>query len=224
MNDPPDPVNIISPKDGYELIEGDATNLLGYCSDPDLPKGKELIFIWYSSIDGVLGDGQELLGIQLSTGRHIITLEVYDETGSKSETGITVNVVSKTEDSSHKNMIYENTNKIWIIIGICFTGIIISILILYIFTKKDSIKNGIEKKVKDSQNLSTQTSKLKPKCSLEMQSHLMLTSNTKNIPLTAIKLEPFPNENLITNQNNLNQLKDIPYAKPINVTIPKEKS
>jgi parallel beta-helix repeat protein len=96
-NDPPGPVEIIEPLDGIEIEHGDLLDFVGSCPDPDVPYGDVLTFKWYSSKDGGLGDGENLTGIKLTTGHHIITLEVADGSGLKASGTIDVNVLKKSD-------------------------------------------------------------------------------------------------------------------------------
>jgi parallel beta-helix repeat protein len=103
-NDPPGPVEIIEPVDGYEIEYGDLLDFIGACPDPDIPYGDVLTFKWYSSKDGGLGDGENLSDIKLTTGHHIITLEVADGSGLTASGTTEVSVLKSSDGEEPDGM------------------------------------------------------------------------------------------------------------------------
>ena len=75
---------------------GDHLELVGNCSDPDLPYGDILTFTWYSSINKKLGVGKNLSNVKLEPGEHTITLEVSDKANQKLSTSINVTIEKTT--------------------------------------------------------------------------------------------------------------------------------
>jgi hypothetical protein len=129
MNDPPDTPEIVKPQDGLEIEEGKALDFQGRCFDPDLPYGDELTFEWSSSIDGELGSGPNMSGVKLSSGDHLITLEVSDKHGEKSTITINVKVVEKSDE--------EGLGKVLsVVVPVIVIIIIIAIIIFLMFLKK----------------------------------------------------------------------------------------
>ena len=93
-NNPPEKLRILTPKPNSEYNADDLITLKGTCKDPDLQvpdSTEELTYSWLSDIDGPVGTGQEVT-VELSKGKHILTLRVTDIGGETCETNITVTV------------------------------------------------------------------------------------------------------------------------------------
>lgn len=72
-------VQITSPANGTSSYG--TWTFSGTADDPDLPWGDELTFTWASNVDGLLGEGEEITVSGLSTGNHLISLDVMDSDG-----------------------------------------------------------------------------------------------------------------------------------------------
>lgn len=86
-------------------------------SDAD---GDKLKYKWTSSIDGTIGNEEEI-SVFLSEGVHIITLEVTDSNGGKDLTSVTIRVMNKEE--SETSLPIEGANedevsKYWVLLPI----------------------------------------------------------------------------------------------------------
>ncbi|WP_455391738.1 fibronectin type III domain-containing protein, partial [[Eubacterium] cellulosolvens] len=97
VNDPPEIPTITSLDDNIIIKSGEKLDFEARCDDPDLPYGDELTFNWFSSITGKVGVGDTLTGVVLKPGKHLITLEVSDNAGAKSNTTINITVKKKDE-------------------------------------------------------------------------------------------------------------------------------
>lgn len=96
INDKPEMPKIISP---LHLNTFKTTGFIifnGTCDDKDFhieDSEEELRFIWWSSINGKLGEGPLLDNILLTEGKHNITLEVIDKGGLNNTKSIIINVI-----------------------------------------------------------------------------------------------------------------------------------
>jgi parallel beta-helix repeat protein len=139
INDAPDPPKIIEPNNNTQIYYGMLLDFLGKCNDSDLPED-ELTFKWNSDNQGNLGLGDQLFGVTLIPGKHVITLTVSDNDGYNSSSQITVFVLKSTPSAKSDEI---NVN---LIIGTISGVIVLIFLILLCFTlymKKRS--NKIEK-------------------------------------------------------------------------------
>lgn len=100
VNDPPGPAKIKSPKKGVIINYGDTLDFKGECSDPDQQYGDQLTFNWTSDIYGEIGTGEQLRGIKLPAGKHLITLRVIDSEGKNSTAAINITVKKEVEGAS----------------------------------------------------------------------------------------------------------------------------
>jgi hypothetical protein len=129
VNDPPGPVQILEPKDGKNIKNGETLDFKAKCSDPDLPYGDVLTITWVSDISGTLGKGEVLYDIRLPEGQHRITLIVSDNGKERIRTSISVNVEARSGIEDSKSNL--------ITIGLLGLGIlIILIIIIIIFLRK----------------------------------------------------------------------------------------
>jgi nitrous oxidase accessory protein NosD len=103
VNDPPGPVNIISPKDNIQIEYGQVVEFWSTCDDPDIPYGDELTIQWFSINLGIIGQGEVLNDIKLPIGEHIIIVEVCDVQGQKSSATVKIIVVESASNQSHQN-------------------------------------------------------------------------------------------------------------------------
>jgi len=86
LDDPPQDVFILYPVNGSVLLPGAPVTLEASGYDPDAPQGDYLNVTWTSDIDGILHiSTQSTLRavVELTSGIHIITLEVEDRTGNR---------------------------------------------------------------------------------------------------------------------------------------------
>jgi parallel beta-helix repeat protein len=93
VNDPPGPVEIISPNDDIEITYGTPLDFVANCTDPDIPYGDKLIYYWTSNISGDLGTGRTLKEILLENRVHKITVTVTDSWGISSTNSVQVFVL-----------------------------------------------------------------------------------------------------------------------------------
>ena len=100
VNDAPEYVEIVTPKNGTEIDEGESIDLKGTADDPDIPYGlgDQLNYRWRSNISGILGKGETLNNTVLPIGNHLITLEVSDLAGESTTASIIV-IVLETPQS-----------------------------------------------------------------------------------------------------------------------------
>ncbi len=136
VNDPPGAAEIITPKDGSNIKEGNSLNFTGYCTDPDLPYGDVLIYKWFSSIDGKLGNGANLTEVQLSIGTHKITLEVKDKLNKNSTANITVTVTKNTGSKDDETNDFALDSMTVIVVIIIIVIVLTSILFIILRKKK----------------------------------------------------------------------------------------
>ncbi len=94
VNDLPGPVEILSPEMNETLTPGDSVDLIGKCSDPDMPYGDALTFNWSSDLSGPLGEGETIRDIILPAGDHVITLKVIDIAGDHAFATVNITVES----------------------------------------------------------------------------------------------------------------------------------
>lgn len=86
-------VSIIAPSDGHSLDEGNAVTFAGEAFDAEEGDLSSVIK-WTSDIDGSLGYGESVTVSSLSTGTHIITASVTDNSGLTANSSIAVTVNS----------------------------------------------------------------------------------------------------------------------------------
>ncbi|MCK5558983.1 MAG: PKD domain-containing protein, partial [Thermoplasmata archaeon] len=135
VNDPPGPINIISPYDGIEINTETAMDFKAECTDPDLPYGDILEFNWSSSISGNLGTGENLNNVYLEKGKHVITLTVKDSVGESVSATIEISVKEPTDAKTAKDF-WDESGLVIIVIGIIIVIIVIIIIILFVKRKK----------------------------------------------------------------------------------------
>ncbi len=144
VNDPP-VVSIMSPTDG-DIYEFEQTiDLLAIVSDPDLAEGNEesLSFYWSSSESGAIGYEQNVTGITIEPGEHLITLSVTDSQGEEVSVTISIQVkegevitppkkndTKPPESNETDDKSSSTTNTFGIVIGVVMV-IIIAIIALF---------------------------------------------------------------------------------------------
>jgi parallel beta-helix repeat protein len=141
INDPPGEVVILKPEDGIEIKEKEILDFEGTCMDPDVLYGDVLTYTWSSSIDGEFGTGENLSGIQLSTGEHEIILEVNDKIGKVSSATISIDVRARTQGGGSDDK-GDLSNIIWIAAGVVI--VIIFLVILFLFLRRRQSKTASE--------------------------------------------------------------------------------
>ena len=105
----------------------------GICHDPDLIHGDNLTFKWFSSIVGKIGEGKTLENNSLPVGKHVITLEVADSSGLKSNFTTEITIIDNSEPQESKSDYYD----ILIISGIGIIIVIIKLIfVMFIKIKK----------------------------------------------------------------------------------------
>jgi parallel beta-helix repeat protein len=137
-NDPPGPAKILKPENNLKLREDEKLHFEGSCWDPDLEYGDTLTFRWQSSISGEIGVGSNLSDVLLTTGEHVITLEVWDSTGKKATDSINLDVLEK---SSKPDGGFGSDLLIYIVVLIIVIVILLAIAALYLKKRK---KKGLE--------------------------------------------------------------------------------
>ena len=135
VNDPPNKPEIITPKDGIELVSGTKLDLKASCTDPDLMYGDGLTFSWSSNIDGMLGEGAILSGVSLSIGQHLIKVAVSDSENKTASRSINVTILASSDHQDEKNINDDSTIVIFVG-GIIIVIIIVLILILFLYQRK----------------------------------------------------------------------------------------
>jgi hypothetical protein len=96
FNDPPFDLKIKSPAPNSEWKTSNLIDFIGSCDDPDLhipESSEELSYEWSSNIIGKFGSNLEMHNLQLSKGKHTITLKVTDIEGESLSTSIEINII-----------------------------------------------------------------------------------------------------------------------------------
>ena len=137
VNDPPGQPRITSVDDGIKIKEGETLDLEGECSDPDLPYGDELTFVWSSNIAGKLGTGKLQKDVILPVGKHLITLAVTDKKGESSLATINVTVLEKSTDQI-------SDINVSIIAGVIIVIIVVMVLLFLMLQKRRKQKESAE--------------------------------------------------------------------------------
>jgi len=89
-------VRIQSPQTGATYLEGDLIDLIGYAFDAEDGSLPASAFNWSSNIDGLLGQGHNLLIRNLSPGDHIVTLRATDSNSQVSQATLQIRVMERT--------------------------------------------------------------------------------------------------------------------------------
>jgi parallel beta-helix repeat protein len=92
VNDPPEPAVIISPREGFLLLNDTIINFSGICDDVDIIYGDKLTYTWSSNITGTIGNGENLTDILLPPGYHQITFEVVDIVGETTKDIVNISI------------------------------------------------------------------------------------------------------------------------------------
>lgn len=83
-------IKITEPKNAQSAVDGTSWTLSALVTEPD---GDSLADVqWTSSIDGWLGSGQELQGIVLTEGTHVLECSATDNQGANSTSSVNVQV------------------------------------------------------------------------------------------------------------------------------------
>jgi parallel beta-helix repeat protein len=205
VNDKPGPVKIIKPKNGIKFNESETIDFEGQAYDPDLPYGDILTYKWYSNIDGELGQEKTLKSITLSAGEHVITLEVADSKGKKTEDQIDVEIVEKFIDKDSKSESKVNNNLTIMIIGLSLIIIVSIVIVIFIIKKKKMPPQETDKKTTELQPQSVKT-KLPSETTIDtnLVKPIQIPVQQQQIPITnyyppiTTQLELQPQQNLCT--------------------------
>ena len=120
------PLAIIkSPKDGEKFQLGEEVSLKGIAYDLEDMGYKGLTTEWSSSLDGILGYGEELKIDNLSEGRHEITFTVTDSAGNVAEDKIIITIGEEKESFLGGLLILEPLAGYLVIILIIITAILV---------------------------------------------------------------------------------------------------
>jgi hypothetical protein len=92
----PPVVNITAPYDGIVFMQGDDINVTGYATDLEDGNITGNALVWSSSINGIMGSGNEITFATLSPGSHTITLTATDSFGLSSSDSINLTVTPIT--------------------------------------------------------------------------------------------------------------------------------
>ncbi len=80
--EPPSPiVSITSPPAGYTTWTADTVTLAAFTQQFDAAPVEDTSIVWSSSLDGTLGSGSSTATADLSTGAHVLSLDVTDSRG-----------------------------------------------------------------------------------------------------------------------------------------------
>ncbi len=142
-NDPPSRPMITVDPDLRMFIGKCNVVLRANATDPDIPWGDELRYIWRSDIQGELGDGK-VIEVTLEEGHHVITVEVEDLEGSSVSATEEIEVAGELT-STGETLRTADLIKISLAVG-ALIGAIIGILIALIRhqKKRTSSENGGE--------------------------------------------------------------------------------
>jgi outer membrane protein assembly factor BamB len=92
INDPPQVIRVISPKEGDKYDYGEPIELKADVHDDDLPYGDILTFYWEDSESGYIAYTQNATDITLDSGDHIITFTVQDDEGSSDSMAVSITI------------------------------------------------------------------------------------------------------------------------------------
>jgi hypothetical protein len=143
INDPPDQPKILAPADGITIDEGELLDFMGSCTDPDLLYGDVLKFIWSDGKDQELGIGENLTGVKLSSGKHMIKLEVIDQAGEASSTSISITVNKLTDGDEDGDKGIDSFTMM--LIALVIIVIVLAVLAFVVLRKKPVDEVQIER-------------------------------------------------------------------------------
>ena len=88
----PPTATILAPTNGTTYIDGDTVTFDGEATDPEdgLLSGSDVD--WWSSIDGSLGSGTQVVTSALSVGSHTVTFTATDDDGAQGSDSVTITV------------------------------------------------------------------------------------------------------------------------------------
>jgi fibronectin type 3 domain-containing protein len=145
VNDAPFGLVITNPENDYKIMEKTELDFTATCRDYDLIYGDQLFYSWSSDIDGRFGEGENLVGITLSPGSHVITLEVADSRG-----GSTSGSINITVQRTSKGGLSEDKGAMGLIAAALIIAAIIVIVIIFFIMKlrrrnEDTVKEEVKR-------------------------------------------------------------------------------
>ncbi|MFH2103416.1 MAG: hypothetical protein ABIJ39_08715 [Chloroflexota bacterium] len=125
-------VYIAFPEDGATYPQGQPLFFQGYATDlEDGPITEASAFSWHSNRDGDLGQGEQILALDLSPGNHKVTLTVRDSSGSLGLQEISIIIGAATGPTPG-----QLTPIRWFIVGLSLVGLAVLAVIVVIWGKK----------------------------------------------------------------------------------------
>jgi hypothetical protein len=93
---PPD-IYLAAPADGAIFPAGQAVVMRGLATDFEQEVLDDQAFVWESSLDGQIGTGQQLWGVPLQTGEHVLSLTVTDSDGNSATESVRITIAPGPE-------------------------------------------------------------------------------------------------------------------------------
>jgi hypothetical protein len=146
VNDPPEDAMISFLN---ETGAPDGIVLEGSAYDPDTEYGDELIYDWFSDMDGHFDSG-DIVTLDITPGVHVITLKVTDSEGLETETSIELQVIRTNKDDS-PTISSDGNGMSWVlllVIGIVIVLVItgISALVIYLKIRNRTTEEELRKR------------------------------------------------------------------------------
>ncbi len=88
-------IHLALPEDGFTYSAGEAVVFRGFAADMEDQPLADSSFAWNSNLDGALGAGRTLWGLDLTPGEHEITLTVTDSDGMTASESVQIEVLSR---------------------------------------------------------------------------------------------------------------------------------
>ncbi len=93
----PPQIHLALPEDGETYPAGEAVVFRGFAADLEDRVLEGSSFAWSSEVDGELGRGKTLWGIELTPGEHVVTLTVTDSDGMSASQSVQIEVLARPE-------------------------------------------------------------------------------------------------------------------------------